>query len=161
MTSRSVRGIAAGLLTAAVASAATGCSDDGGKVSSTVSGAASAAASAASRGSDVMASATAAAQEKLDGFKNGVNAKKDVKVGAVANNNDGRAVATITVTNITDSAKSYMVQVNFRDGSGNLLDTAVVTVDDVEPRTPKKATARSNRSLGGDITADVGRALRH
>src|SRR6478735_6697710 len=144
MTRRSVRGVWAVLLTAVVASAAAACTDDGGSPSGTVSEVAS-----------VAASASAAAQEKLEGFKNGVNAGKDVKAGAVAEQG-GRATTKITVTNSTESAKSYIVQINFRDPSGNLLDSTVVTVDDVRPGTPKDATARSNRTLAGDVTAEVG-----
>ncbi|MFD7947365.1 hypothetical protein, partial [Streptomyces sp. NPDC059744] len=147
------------LLTAVVASAAAACTDDGSPAG-TVSKAASAVESAASRGGDVVASASAAAQEKLQNFKNGVNAGKDVKAGAVTEQG-GRATAKITVTNSTESAKSYIVQINFRDPSGNLLDSTVVTVDDVQPGTPKDATARSNRTLAGDVTAEVARALRH
>ncbi|MDF6042059.1 hypothetical protein LRD69_07745 [Streptomyces sp. JH14] len=153
MTRRSVRGARAVLLTAVVVSAAAACTDDGGSPSGAVSEAASAVAS-------VAASASAAAQEKLEGFKNGVNAGKDVKAGAVTEQG-GRATTKITVTNSADSAKSYIVQINFRDPGGNLLDTAVVTVDDVQPGTPKDATVRSNRTLVGDVTAEVGRALRH
>lgn len=153
MTRRSVRGVWALLLTGVVASAAAACTDEGGSPTGTVSKAASAVAS-------VAASASAAAQEKLEGFKNGVNAGKDVKAGAVTEQG-GRATTKITVTNSTDSAKSYIVQINFRDPGGNLLDSTVVTVDDVQPGTPKDATARSNRTLAGDVTAEVGRALRH
>ncbi|MYQ85763.1 hypothetical protein GTY51_19325 [Streptomyces sp. SID4936] len=148
------------LLTTAVISTAAACSDDGG-TSSTASRAASAAASVASRGADVVASATAAASEKLNSFKNGVNAKDDVELGRPTTDGDGRATAKVTVKNTTDSSKSYAVQVNFRDGKGNLQDTVVVTVADVAARTAKDAVARSNRKLSGDIKADVGTALRH
>ncbi|MFD4863101.1 hypothetical protein [Streptomyces atratus] len=161
MTRKAAGGLWAVLLTTAVMSTAAACSDDGGKASSTASKAASAAASVASRGSDVVASATAAAGEKLKGFKNGVNAKGDVRLGSPSIGHDGRATARVTVTNSADSAKSYAVQINFRDPSGNLLDTVVVTVDDVGPKASKDATARSNRKLSGDIKADVGTALRH
>ncbi|MEU2673324.1 hypothetical protein ABZ622_31580 [Streptomyces sp. NPDC007164] len=161
MTTKTARGLWAVLLTAAVMSTAAACSDDGDSASSTASRAASAAASVASRGSDVVASATAAAGEKLKNFKNGVNAKGDVELGKPSTDSDGRATAKVTVTNSADSKKSYAVQVNFRDGSGNLLDTAVVTVDDVGAESSKDATARSNRKLSGDVKADVGRALRH
>jgi hypothetical protein len=67
----------------------------------------------------------------------------------------------VTVTNSASSQKSYAVQVNFRDKSGNLLDTVVVTVSDVAAGASKDATARSNRTLSGDVTADVARAVRH
>ncbi|MFF9566104.1 FxLYD domain-containing protein [Streptomyces sp. NPDC014685] len=161
MTRNAVRGPAAVLLTAVVVSTAAACSDDGGSASDTASRAASAAASAASRGADVVASATAAAGEKLKGFKNGVNAKGDVKVGSPVTDGDGRATAKVTVTNGTDSAKSYAVQINFRDAEGGLVDTVVVTVADLAPKASKDATARSNRKLSGDIEAEVGTALRH
>ncbi|MGW8887373.1 hypothetical protein [Streptomyces sp. NPDC055749] len=161
MTGRGVRGVWAVLLAASVATTAVGCSDeDGGGASDAASKAASAASSLASKGSDVVASATAAAQDKLDEFKDGVDAKDDVELGAVGKDGD-RTTAKFTVTNGTDSAKSYAVQINFRDKGGNLLDTVVVSVDDVEPDKKKDATARSNRKLDGDVTAEVGTALRH
>ncbi|MFH8515874.1 FxLYD domain-containing protein [Streptomyces gelaticus] len=160
MTRKAVRGLWTVLLTTAVMSAAAACSG-GGSASSTASGAASAAASAASRGADIVASATAAAGEKLNSFKNGVNAKSDVGLGKPSTDGDGRATVKVTVKNSSDSAKSYAVQVNFRDASGNLLDTVVVTVDGVAAKASKDATARSNRKLSGDVKAEVGRALRH
>ncbi|MFI8432514.1 hypothetical protein ACIGJO_01980 [Streptomyces sp. NPDC079020] len=158
---RGVRGVRAVALAAALAAAVAGCSDDGGTPSDAVSQAASAASSLASKGSDAVASATAAAQDKLNEFKDGVNAKGDVDLGTVAKDDDGHATAKFTVTNSTDSAKSYAVQINFRDKGGNLLDTTVVTVDDAPPGTPKDATARSNRTLDGDVGAEVATALRH
>ncbi|MES9505414.1 hypothetical protein ABWJ92_03210 [Streptomyces sp. NPDC000609] len=161
MTRKAARGVWAVLLTTAVIPMAAACSDGGGATSSTASRAASAAASVASRGADVVASATAAASEKLNNFKNGVNAKDDVELGRPATDGDGRATAKVTVRNTTDSSKSYAVQVNFRDGKGNLQDTVVVTVADVAAGTSKDAVARSNRKLSGDIKADVGTALRH
>ncbi|MEV6160357.1 hypothetical protein AB0L71_00230 [Streptomyces sp. NPDC052052] len=160
MTRKAVRGLWAALLTATVMSTAAACSG-GGEVSSTASGAASAAASAASKGADVLASATAAAGEKLKGIKNGVNAKSDVKVATPAVASDGRATAKVAVTNSADSTKSYAVQINFTDAHGNLLDTVVVTVDDVGPKATKDATASSNRKLSGPLKADVATAVRH
>ncbi|MFC9621608.1 hypothetical protein ACFTXM_16945 [Streptomyces sp. NPDC056930] len=160
MTRKAARGLWAVPLTAVVLSTAAACSG-GGNASGTASKAASAAASVASRGADVVASATAAAGEKLKGFKNGVNAKGDVGLGTPSTGHDGRATAKVTVTNSADSAKSYAVQINFRDPGGNLLDTVVVTVDDVGPKASKDATARSNRKLSGDVKVDVGTALRH
>ncbi|MFE6662325.1 hypothetical protein ACFVFH_01985 [Streptomyces sp. NPDC057697] len=160
MTRKAARGVWAVLLTTAVISTAAACSDGGG-TSSTASRAASVAASAASRGADVVASATAAAGEKLKNFKNGVNAEGDVELGRPATGGDGRVTAKVTVKNSTDSSKSYAVQVNFRDAQGNLKDTVVVTVADVPAGSTKDAVARSNRRLSGDIKADVGTALRH
>ncbi|MET9659464.1 hypothetical protein [Streptomyces sp. NPDC006510] len=161
MTRKAARGLWAVLLTTAVMSTAAACSDGGGSASSTASKAASAAESVASRGSDVVASATAAASEKLNSFKNGVNAKSDVALGKPSTDSDGRAIVKVTVTNSADSKKSYAVQVNFRDANGNLLDTVVVTIDDVGTKASKDATARSNRKLSGDVKVNVATALRH
>ncbi|MGW1227165.1 hypothetical protein [Streptomyces sp. NPDC001478] len=161
MARRGVRGAGAVLVAAVIAATATACSDDGDTASSTVSKAASAASSAASRGADAVASATAAAGDKLDDIKDGVNAGGDVKAAAPTVDGDGRATSKVTVTNSTDSTQSYAVQINFRDASGNLLDTVVVTVDDVASKATEDATARSNRTLEGDVKAEVGKALRH
>jgi hypothetical protein len=160
MSGRGMRGAAAGLLVAAVVLAAAGCSDSDTSPSDAVSKAASAASSVASRAGDVVASATAKAQDELDRFKGGVNAKGDIQLGGVKK--DGyRMTAPVTATNSSGSRASYAVQVNFRDSGGNLLDTVVVTIGDVDKGKSKKATARSNRTLTGDVKADVGRALRH
>ncbi|MFI6488283.1 hypothetical protein [Streptomyces sp. NPDC050564] len=158
MQGHGIRGL---ILTAAAATALaaslTGCSDDNTPASTV-----SKAASAASAAGEALASATAEAGRKLDEVKNGVNAKGDVKVDPhVTTASDGRATAKVTVTNPASSQKSYAVQVNFRDKSGNLLDTVVVTVSDVAAGASKDATARSNRALSGDVTADVARAVRH
>ncbi|MER5281436.1 hypothetical protein ABT025_37780 [Streptomyces sp. NPDC002809] len=161
MTRRGVRGAGAVLVAMAMAFTATACSDDGDSASSTASKAASAAESVASRGADVVASATAAAGDKLNDFKDGVNAGGDVKAGAPATDKDGRVTSKITVTNSTGSTQSYGVQINFDDPNGNLLDTVVVTVDDVAAKGTKTATARSNRKLDGDVEVKVGTALRH
>ncbi|MFI6863774.1 hypothetical protein ACIBKZ_28435 [Streptomyces sp. NPDC050421] len=161
MTRRGVRGASAVLVAMTVAFTASACSDDGDSASSTVSKAASAASSVASRGADVVASATAAAEDKLNSFKDGVNASGDVRAGAPATDKDGHATSKITVTNGTGSTQSYAVQVNFKAPDGKLQDTVVVTVDDVPSKGTKDATARSNRKLDGDTKAEVGRALRH
>ncbi|MET7648955.1 hypothetical protein ABZS83_36105 [Streptomyces sp. NPDC005426] len=161
MTRRGVRGASALLVAATVAFTASACSDDGGSASGTVSKAASAASSVASEGADAVASATAAAGDKLNGFKDGVNAGGDVKAGAPATGDDGHVTSKITVKNGTGSTQSYAVLVNFEDPSGNLLDAVVVTVDDVASGKSEDATARSNRKLDGEVRAEVGKALRH
>jgi hypothetical protein len=155
-----VPAVAATALTTALAVSLTGCSDNGSPAD-TASKAASAAASLASQAGDALASATAEAGRKLDEFKNGVNAKGDVKVGGVTPGSEGRSTAKVTVTNSASSTKTYAVQVDFRDPGGNLLDTVVVTVGDVAAGASKDATARSTRTLSGDVRADVARAVRH
>ncbi|MFJ4831098.1 hypothetical protein ACIP79_14430 [Streptomyces sp. NPDC088747] len=165
--------ILAAAATAVLAAPLTGCSDD-----TSPSGAASKAASAASKAAsaaseagdalssatadagDTLASATAEAGEKFDEFKSGVDAKGDVRTGDVGTDSAGRSTAGITVTNSGSSSRSYAVQVDFRDPGGNLLDTVVVTVDGVGAGATKDATATSNRTLSGDVTAEVSRAVR-
>ncbi|WP_223280935.1 hypothetical protein [Streptomyces antnestii] len=159
MSGRGMRGAAAGLLVAVVVLAAAGCSNNNSP-SSEASKAASAASSVASRAGGVVASATAKAQKELDRVKGGVNAKGDIELGAVTKDGDRTAVP-VTATNSSGSKASYAVQVDFRDPGGNLLDTVVVTIDDVDKGASKKAKARSNRTLSGDVKADVARALRH
>ncbi|MFD7432848.1 hypothetical protein ACFV6Z_38145 [Streptomyces sp. NPDC059818] len=161
MTGRGVRGAGAVLVAVVMAATATACSDDGGSASGTASKAASAASSLASRGADAVASATAAARDELNSFKDGVNAGGDVRAGAASTDKEGRATSEVKVHNGTGSKQSYAVQIDFRDPSGNLLDTVVVTVDDVPAKGTKDADARSNRELDGDVKAEVGRALRH
>ncbi|MET8860526.1 MULTISPECIES: hypothetical protein [unclassified Streptomyces] len=166
-----VRLILAVSVVAALAAQLTACSDDSSP-SSTASKAASAAsraasavseaASAATEAGDALASATAEAGRKFDEFKGGADAKDEVKIdGTASPDSDGRATVKVTAANPTSSAKSYVVQVDFRDQSGNLLDTTVVTVNDVAGNASKDGTARSNRSLTGDVKTDVARAARH
>ncbi|MCX3062816.1 hypothetical protein [Streptomyces beihaiensis] len=162
MVRRGIRVVAAAALTATVALGEAGCSDGSGtSPSGAASKAASFASSAASKGAAVAASATAEAKRRLDAFKGRADAKGDVKTGAVKKDADGRATTEVTATNGTAATASYAVEVDFRDSGGNLLDAVVVTVDGVEAGASKKATARSNRALGGHVTADVARALRN
>ncbi|WP_245173521.1 hypothetical protein [Streptomyces aureus] len=163
-----VRLILAASVVVALATQLAACSDDStpsgtaSKAASAASKAASAVSEAATRAGDAVASATAEAGRRFDEFKGGVDAKSEVKTaGAASPDSDGRATVKVTATNPTSSAKSYVVQVDFRDQSGNLLDTTVVTVDDVAGGGSKDATARSNRSLTGDVKTDVARAARH
>ncbi|WP_329369050.1 hypothetical protein [Streptomyces sp. NBC_01483] len=148
-----VPGAVALVLLVAVGASLTGCSN--GATPSDV------ASSLASEAGNALASATAEAGRKLDEFKSGLDAKDEVKVGdQVTTDSAGRATVKVTATNPTSSARKYAVQVDFRDKGGNLLDTVVVTLNDVPAGAAKDATARSNRALSGDVTADVSRAVR-
>lgn len=155
------RGAAA--LTTAVAVALTalsGCSDDSSP-SSVASKAASAVASIGSQATAAVASATAEAGRRLDEVKNGVDAKDAVKVGTPTTDSAGHSTVEVTAGNTAGSAKSFAVQVEFKDTGGNLLDTVVVTVSDVPAGKSGTATARSNRKLSGDVKAETGTALRY
>jgi len=134
----------------------TGCSDDSSP-SSVASKAASAVASIGAQATGAIASATAEAGRKLDDVKNGVDAKDAVRLGTPATDSAGRSTVEVTADNTAGSAKSFAVQVEFKDEGGNLLDTVVVTVSDV----PAHKSARSNRELSGGVKATVGTALRY
>ncbi|MFF5018432.1 FxLYD domain-containing protein [Streptomyces sp. NPDC001165] len=160
------RGTAGAVLALVVAGAAAGCSDNNsgntsGVASKAASAASSAAASLASKAGESLASASAEARNKLDSVKNGVNAKDDVTLGAPTPDSSGKATVKVTAKNTADSAKSFAVQVNFTDKSGNLLDVTVVTVKDVGAGASGEATATSNRNLTGEVHAVVGSALRY
>jgi hypothetical protein len=161
---------AGAVLTAVVAlgsTGLTGCSGNNG-TSSTASKAASvgaqatsAVASLASQASEAIASATAEAGRRLGEVKNGVDAKDAVKLGTPSTDADGRTTVQVTADNTAGSTKSFAVQVDFKDQSGNLLDTVVVTVKDVPAGKSGTATARSNRKLSGAVKTEVGTALRY
>ncbi|MFJ8824983.1 hypothetical protein ACIREE_24785 [Streptomyces sp. NPDC102467] len=146
---RGIRGAGAVLLAVVLTAGAAGCSDSGDSPSD-----------AASKAGGVLSSATAEAQKKVDEFKDGAEAKDDVKIGGVTKD-DGRATVPVKVTNKASSAKTYLVLVSFKDSGGKRLDTVALTVKDVAGGTSQKETARSHRSLDGHVTADILRALRH
>ncbi|MGW4673605.1 hypothetical protein [Streptomyces sp. NPDC004324] len=149
----------------------TGCSGEGDPVS-TASQAAFAAASLASAASSALAaaragdgdsltSATDEAGRRFDEFRDGLDAKDEVWVGdRVRTGSDGRSTVGITVTNPTSTARTYLVQVDFRGQDGRVLDTVVLTVGGVPANGSKDATARSSRILSGAVGGDVARALR-
>nr|WP_107120407.1 hypothetical protein [Streptomyces antibioticus] len=136
--------------------ALTGCSGD-----DTPSSVASKAASVASRATEVFASATAEAGKKFDDVKNGVDVKGDVTLGTPRTGSDGRTTVEVTVKNTAGSQKSFLVQVNFKDGAGDLADAVAVTVSGVPAGGTGKATARSNRDLSGTVRTEVARAVRY
>ncbi|MBT2444379.1 hypothetical protein J7E93_30655 [Streptomyces sp. ISL-36] len=109
---------------------------------------------------DIVSSATAAAASKMGEVKDGVNATGDVKAGPTAKDGD-RTTAEVTATNPQDRKADYTILVNFRDGDGKLLDTVVLNIDGVDPGRSGTGTARSNRTLSGETTAEIGQALRH
>ncbi|MEV0527136.1 FxLYD domain-containing protein [Streptomyces sp. NPDC050439] len=119
------------------------------------------AASATAKAGEAVSSATEAASSKMAEVKDGVDAKGDVKVDGPTKSEDDRTTAAITATNPKDKKADYTISVNFRDGDGNLLDTAVLNITDVEPGKSKSGTARSNRSLSGTPKAEISKALRH
>lgn len=158
-----VRTAAALSLAAALLLGTTACGDDndgGGddKSAPTVSGSAGESASSDIR--DDIASASASASAKLGDITDGLDATGDVTVGPTSTEDD-RTVAEVTATNGTDKKADYTVTVEFRDPGGNLLDTIVMNIDDVDPGKQGRGEARSNRDLSGTVEAEVGHAIRH
>lgn len=158
----------AGAVVMAAAMGVAGCSDGGADPSAAVSKAASAVESAgaavesaASAASDAAASAAAVAKDKLSEVKDGVDAKDEVKLGTPSKDGEGHATVPVSVRNTDGSAKSFAVQVNFKDEGGNLLDTVVVTISDVAPNGTGEGTARSTHPLSGTVKAETGTALRY
>ncbi|MFD5623356.1 hypothetical protein [Streptomyces yangpuensis] len=159
---------AAGAVLSAVALGAAACSGGDGNPSGAVSSAASAVrsageavSSAASEAAKAAESAAAVAKDKLADVKDGVDAKDQVSLGTVTTATDGRTTVPVTVRNTDDATKSFAVQVEFKDGSGNLVDTVVVTVSDVAGKGTGQGTARSTHELSGTVTAQTGTALRY
>jgi len=146
----------AALAALAALTSLTGCSDD-----DTPSSVASKAASVASKATEAFASATAEAGQKFDDIKNGVDVKDDVSLGTPKTGSDGRTTVEVTVRNTAGSQRSFLVQVNFKDGDGGLADAVAVTVSDVAAGGTEKATARSNRDLSGTVKTEVARAVRY
>jgi hypothetical protein len=167
MAGHGVRCAAGAVLGALLAAGAVGCTGDdspsgaASKAASVLESVGSQASSAASRAASAVASATAEARRRLDAVKDGVDAKDEVRSGKPATDGDGRTTVTVTARNTDDTARSFAVQVDFRDRDGNLLDAVVVTVPDVAAGESGEATARSTRKLSGDVRAEVGRALRY
>ncbi|MER8182778.1 hypothetical protein [Kitasatospora sp. NPDC094015] len=129
---------------------------------SLASGATSGAASvAASVAASAVSSAQAAASSALSSVKGGLDAKSDISLGGVTPASDGRLQVPLTVKNGGSQAYQYTVQVNFKDQSGNLLDVVVLTVPEVAAGGTAQSTATSNRTLSGNVTAEVASALRY
>ncbi|MGW0754072.1 hypothetical protein [Streptomyces sp. NPDC002587] len=159
---------AAGVVLWLVVLGAAGCSDGEGSPTSAVSGAASAVksageavSSAAAEAAKAAESAAAVAKDKFAEVKNGVDAKEQVSLGSVTTGGDGYTTVPVTVRNTDDGTKSFAVQVEFKDESGSLVDTVVVTVSDVPGKGTGQGTARSTHKLSGTVSARTGAALRY
>ncbi|MFE1251906.1 hypothetical protein [Streptomyces sp. NPDC058735] len=121
----------------------------------------SAVGSIASRATEAVESAAAEAQRRLDDIQNGVDVKDDVRTSAPVTGADGRVRTEVSVRNTDDSARSFAVQVDFKDAGNQLVDTVIVTVDHVQPGQSATATARSTHDLSGGIRTEVARAIRY
>ncbi|GAA2227009.1 MULTISPECIES: hypothetical protein [Kitasatospora] len=130
-------------------------------VSAAQSALASAASGLASQAASALASAESAASSALAGVKGGLNATDDVVIGPVVRGTDGTTDAPLTITNHQSKPFRYIIEVDFKDGSGKLLDAVVVNVPEVAPGATADAAARSHREFPGQVTAVVVTALRY
>nr|WP_223244147.1 FxLYD domain-containing protein [Streptomyces sp. CBMA156] len=100
-------------------------------------------------------------QQGVAGIKGGLDAKGDVTAGAVTTGSDGKAQVPLTVTNHGQQSYRYVIQLNFTDESGKVLDATAVTVQDVAAGQSAQATAHGNRELTGTVKAEVANAVRY
>lgn len=149
---RAAAGAAA--LAAVLAGGAAGCAGDG-------NGAEPPASSAASRATELWESATAEAGRGLEEFTRGLDVRDDVTLGSPTVPPDGRASVGVTVRNTDDSTRSFLVEVDFRDADGDLVDVALVTVDDVAAGGSAEAAARATHDLPSGTRPEVARAVRY
>ncbi|MFY1677989.1 MULTISPECIES: hypothetical protein [unclassified Streptomyces] len=166
MAAHRARRAAGAVLVLLLATASTGCGGDESEpppssAESAASRAASAAASLASQGGDIVASATAEAGRWFEEITDGVDVRRDVSLGDTETGDDGHVTTEVTARNTDDTTRSFAVLVDFTDEDGNLLDTVVVTLDDVSAGESSRATARSTRTLAGEVLADVVQAVRY
>ncbi|MFH9348346.1 hypothetical protein [Kitasatospora sp. NPDC017646] len=97
----------------------------------------------------------------VSGIKGGLDAKGDVSVGAVSIGPDGKAQAQLTVTNHGQQSYEYVIQVNFTDQGGELLDATAVTVEGLAAGRSTQAVAHGNRDLSGTVKAEAANAIRY
>ncbi|MFI9363504.1 FxLYD domain-containing protein [Kitasatospora sp. NPDC053057] len=149
-------------------SSASSAAGEAQKLASAAASAASELASAAGGVGGAIASAEAAASSAISaassavaGIKGGLDAKGDVSVGAVSTGSDGKAQVQLTVTNHGQQSYRYVIQVNFTDEGGKLLDATAVTVQDVAAGQSAQAVAHANRDLSGTVKAEVANAVRY
>ncbi|MFF7988415.1 FxLYD domain-containing protein [Kitasatospora xanthocidica] len=152
----------------AVAKGASAAASAASALASAAGGAGSALASAAGGAGSALASveaqasaAVSEASSALAGVKGGLDAKADVAAGEVTTGSDGKPQVQLTVTNHGQQSYRYVIQVNFTDGSGTVLDATAVTVQDVAAGQSAQATAHGNRDLSGTVKAEVANALRY
>ncbi|NEA59529.1 hypothetical protein G3I60_36555 [Streptomyces sp. SID13666] len=146
----------------------TGCSSDSpasapasSAASAVRSGASSAASAASSAAASAAASAQAAASSALENVKGGLDAKADVTLGPLTTGSDGRTDVPVKVTNHDAKSRRYTGLVNFKNQSGTVVDVSALNVPEVAAGATADATARSNRTLTGTVTAEVLSALRY
>ncbi|MDH6110305.1 cell division septum initiation protein DivIVA [Kitasatospora sp. MAP12-15] len=129
--------------------------------SQAASAGASAASGLSSEAAAAAASAQAAASSAVAGIQGGFDASGDVTLGSVLTASDGRSEVPVAVTNHQTDSNRYTVEITFKDSSDSVVDAVVVNIPTLAAGQTAHATARSNRSLTGPVTASVDVALRY
>jgi hypothetical protein len=132
-----------------------------GAGSQAASAASAAISAAASAGSSILASAGSEAASAFASATGGVDATKDAALGAASTTSDGKLQVPVTVTNHGSGSARYTVQVSFKDASGALQDTTVLTIGPVAAGQTGTGTAVSHRALSTGVTPSVQIALRY
>ncbi|WP_217698426.1 FxLYD domain-containing protein, partial [Streptacidiphilus griseoplanus] len=108
------------------------------------------------------AAARAAASAALKTVKGRGNAVGDVQLSAVDEATaHGHPAATVKITNHTRTAASYAVQVDFADGAGKVVETAVTALDDLGPGQTATLLTFGSKASQTTTTPKVAKAERH
>ncbi|MEV6177913.1 hypothetical protein ACIHAR_24270 [Streptomyces sp. NPDC052016] len=131
--------------------------------------ASAAASSASARASEFEASvsaevarANAAAQRELEDVEGRGNATADVSLtGKPRSETGGLLAVVVNITNRTDGAASYAVQVDFRDADGKVRETRYVGAEDLAPGERAHPLAISRKPPEPPLIAEVAKAQRY
>lgn len=131
--------------------------------------ASSAAASASARASQFEASvsaevarANAAAEKELKNVDGQGNAMADVSLtGKPRAQTGGLLALVVNITNRTDKAASYAVQVDFRTAEGEVVETRYVGAEDLAPGKTAQPLAISRKPPEPQLIGEVAKAQRY
>ncbi|GGX59288.1 hypothetical protein GCM10010515_29050 [Streptomyces fructofermentans] len=106
--------------------------------------------------------ANKAAQSQLADVDGKGNATSDVSLtGKPRSQTSGLLAVVVNITNSTDEAASYAVQVDFLDDSGKVMETRFVGAEDLAPGERAQPLAISRKPADPPLTAKVAKAQRY
>ncbi|MET9730566.1 hypothetical protein ABZZ79_07870 [Streptomyces sp. NPDC006458] len=138
-------------------------------VDSARASASAAASSASARASAFEASVSAetarrsaAAEKELKNVEGRGNALSEVGMTGLPTAETGGLLAVVvTITNKTQGEASYAVRVDFKDSSGNVVESRFVGAENLEPGQREQAFAISRRPLDAKLTPYLAKAQRY
>ncbi|PJN29209.1 hypothetical protein [Kitasatospora sp. CB02891] len=102
------------------------------------------------------------AQQVLATVPDAGNALGDVTLTGIPTQVTGNLTAAkVTVTNSTQETRSYAIQVDFTDGSGQAVDSTVVGVENLAPGATENPVAFSTKSSDTTLVPVVVKAQRY